>query len=125
MRGAAGGVARWPHKRLSFILQFNLQNSYFILALPRPLGREKKLPSKATPGGRLGAGAVLKGIPPTRATRAGRRRSELRIVSPESKCLYLALLLPFSESLADRPLWPSFVSRHPLDAMCIRSGREP
>jgi hypothetical protein len=44
---------------LSFILQFNLQNSYFILALPPPLGREKKLPSKATPGGRLGAGKVF------------------------------------------------------------------
>jgi hypothetical protein len=44
---------------LSFILQFNLHHSYFILALPPPLGREKKLPSKATPGGRLGAGKVF------------------------------------------------------------------
>jgi hypothetical protein len=44
---------------LSFILQFNLHHSYFILALPPPLGREKKLPSKATPGGRLGAGEVF------------------------------------------------------------------
>jgi hypothetical protein len=26
VRGAAGGAARWPRKRLSFILQFNLQN---------------------------------------------------------------------------------------------------
>jgi hypothetical protein len=42
VRGAAGGAARWPPKRLSFILQFNLHNSYFILALP---------PGGATGGG--------------------------------------------------------------------------
>jgi hypothetical protein len=36
------GAARWPPKRLSFIRQFNLHNSYFILALP---------PGGATGGG--------------------------------------------------------------------------
>jgi hypothetical protein len=43
------------------------------------------VPLKGNPRERLGVGAVLKGTPPTQATRAGRRRSELRIVSPESR----------------------------------------
>jgi hypothetical protein len=40
--GPLHGAARWPPKRLSFIRQFNLHNSYFILALP---------PGGATGGG--------------------------------------------------------------------------
>ncbi len=48
--GPLHGAAGWPPKRLSFILQFNLHNSYFILALPPPLGREKKNPQRQTRG---------------------------------------------------------------------------
>jgi hypothetical protein len=41
---------------LSFILQFNLHHSYFMLALPPPLGREKKIPLAATPRGKAWGG---------------------------------------------------------------------
>jgi hypothetical protein len=42
MNSPLRGEARWPPKRLTLILHFNLHNSYFILALP---------PGGATGGG--------------------------------------------------------------------------
>jgi hypothetical protein len=43
----------------AFELHPSIQPSYFILALPPPLGREKKLSPAASPGGRLWARKVL------------------------------------------------------------------
>jgi hypothetical protein len=49
MNSPLRGEARWPPKRLTLILHFNLHNSYFILALP---------PGGATGGGEK-SGALL------------------------------------------------------------------
>jgi hypothetical protein len=61
---------------LTLILHFNLHNSYFILALPPPLGREKKNPQRQPHGEGLGWGRPSISV-------SWPRNSEFSIVSPE------------------------------------------